>query len=112
MAIQALGAGPTAKAPIKRDGGPEQAPVPSNFKDQAKFSGKPSVKDVAVIGGKAVGGGVLAWIGTGIYDLFFHFGNNGGKSYGTGVYALAAAAGAAIGAILGIRKYQKQHSVK
>lgn len=109
MAITALAATTAAKPAIKRDGGPEKAPIPSNFKDEAKFSKGPSVKDVAVIGGKAVGGGVLGWIGTGIYDLFFHFGNNGGKSYGTGVYALVAGVGAAIGAWLGIRKYQKQH---
>jgi uncharacterized protein HemX len=53
---------------------------------------------------EAADGAAATWT----YDLFFHFGNNGGTSYGGGVYAAGAAIGAAIGAGLGLRKFHQQ----
>ncbi|GEM_PF-2819096 len=67
-----------------------------------------TTRDVLKLSGKAAGGAAAGVVTTWTYDLFFHFGNNGGTSYGGGVYAAGAALGAAIGAGLGLRKFHKQ----
>ncbi|MBM3268137.1 MAG: hypothetical protein FJZ01_10865 [Candidatus Sericytochromatia bacterium] len=105
MAIQAVSAA-RALPQLRRDGGPEKPPVPSNFGPKKG----PTFGDVAKITGKTAAGGALGYVSTLVYDLFFHAGNNGGKFYGGGVYATFAALGAAIGAWLGIRKYQQNQA--
>ncbi len=112
MAVSSIRASVTP-AVASRDGSPkpQKAATPA-AKDSLEIKKGPNVGDVAKIGGKTALGAVIGWVGTGIYDLFFHFGNNGGKSYGTGVYAGFAAAGAAVGAFLGIRKFQKQQAAQ
>ncbi len=107
MAIKPVGAALGVVATYKpREGAADQPRLPADTLETGKH---PNAGDIAKIGGKTALGAFVGWVGTAIYDLFFHFGNNGGTSYGKGVYAGFAAAGAAIGAWLGIRKYQKQH---
>lgn len=112
MAVSSIRPG-VSPVVARRDGTPEPAEAPkAPAKDSLQIKKGPNVGDVAKIGAKTGLGAFIGWVGTGIYDLFFHFGNNGGKSYGTGIYAGFAAAGAAIGAFLGIRKYQNEQAAK
>jgi hypothetical protein len=105
MAIQAVSAA-RALPYIRRDGGPEKPPIPSNFGPKRG----PTAGDVVKISGKTAGGAVLGYAGTLAYDLFFHGGNNGGKFFGGNVYGTVALIGAALALWLGIRKYQKTHA--
>lgn len=115
MAVTSIRAS-SLPALARRDGTPEpedaQQQAPRATKDSLQIKKGPNVGDVAKIAGKTGLGAFVGWVGTGIYDLFFHFGNNGGKSYGTGVYAAFAVAGAAVGAWLGIRKFQNEQAAK
>jgi uncharacterized protein HemX len=82
-------------------------PVQAEAADAKEEQGM-STRDVLKLSGKAAGGAAAGAAATWTYDLFFHFGNNGGTSYGGGVYAAGAAIGAAIGAGLGLRKFHQQ----
>ncbi|MNL35512.1 hypothetical protein D3C87_1575480 [compost metagenome] len=87
---------------------PQPQQKPQAPKAEAAEERSLTTKDVLKLSGKAAGGAAAGAAATWTYDLFFHFGNNGGTSYGGGVYAAGAAVGAAIGAGLGLRKYHKQ----
>lgn len=109
MSIKAARAGSSPAILSPRDGRPKsQLPSSGLGKDVVKIQKGDHVRNAAKTVGTTAGGAILAGLGTVGYDVFFHWGNNGGTAYGNKVYLSMLAIGAAIGLGFGIFQFWKK----